>query len=98
MSQHLFPLTIPPLVAPHARLAEPSYELVPESIRSWWRRAPETTAVQQGTRKYSYGELGNAVPLLRSAMHGAGFNRGEVVAVAGPPSFGLVDGMSVSLF
>jgi amino acid adenylation domain-containing protein/FkbM family methyltransferase len=78
---------------PREVLAEPSFEFVPEMIGGWVQRAPATSAVEQGGEVWTYGELGASATQLAQALLAEGLNRGEVVAVTGQRSFGLIAGM-----
>ena len=78
---------------PHAVLPPLPYPVVPEAISRVVRDAPGRPAIEQGSRIWTYGELGEAVEALARALHARGVARGSVVAVTGRSSFGLVAGM-----
>jgi amino acid adenylation domain-containing protein len=78
---------------PHATLPTPPYPVVTEAVSRVVRETPGRPAIEQGSRIWTYGELGEAVDALARALHARGVARGSVVAVTGPSSFGLVAGM-----
>jgi len=78
---------------PREVLSEPSFEFVPEMIGGWVQRTPSTPAIEQGGEVWTYGELSARATRLAQALVAEGLNRGEVVAVTGERSFGLIAGM-----
>ncbi|MDZ7967791.1 MAG: amino acid adenylation domain-containing protein [Nostoc sp. DedSLP03] len=87
------------LVTPQARfllpdpttaIPQPEYELVTTTFTSWVNSAPELSAVRQGSRTWNYGELGNKSQALAKVLLSHGIQRGDVVAVYGTSSFGLI--------
>ncbi|MHC5821500.1 MAG: non-ribosomal peptide synthetase, partial [Nostoc sp.] len=87
------------LVTPQARLLlpdpttaipEPEYQLVTTTFTSWVNGTPELSAVRQGSRTWNYGELGKSSQALARMMLSHGIKRGDVVAVYGTSSFGLI--------
>ena len=87
------------LVTPQARsllpdprtvLPEPEYELVTTKFTSWVNSTPEQSAVCQESRSWNYGELGKIAQALAQVMLNHGVERGDVVAVYGTSSFGLI--------
>lgn len=78
---------------PREVLDEPSFEFVPEMIGGWVQRAPATSAVEHDQEVWTYGELGASATELAQALVAGGLNGGEVVAVTGQRSFGLIAGM-----
>jgi amino acid adenylation domain-containing protein len=85
------------LPEPRAFIPEPPYEPVTRLFASWAEHAPQLPAVSQGERTYTYGELGEAVRALAESLRSRGIERGEVVAITGPRSFGLTSGMMAAL-
>ena len=78
---------------PRAALAEPAYPFVVHAIGRVAAETPSRTAIHQGTRSWTYGELMAAVDSLGRRLEVGGPLRGRVVAVSGPSSFGLVTAM-----
>ncbi|MFN6531145.1 non-ribosomal peptide synthetase [Nostoc sp. ChiSLP03a] len=87
------------LVTPQARfllpdpttaIPQPEYELVTTTFTSWVNSTPELSAVRQGSRIWNYGELGKSSQALARVMLSHGIQRGDVVAVYGTSSFGLI--------
>ncbi|RCJ26208.1 non-ribosomal peptide synthetase [Nostoc minutum NIES-26] len=87
------------LVTPQARfllpdpttaIPQPEYELVTTTFTSWVNNTPELSAVRQGARTWNYGELGKSSQALARVMLSHGIQRGDVVAVYGTSSFGLI--------
>ncbi|MHC4593074.1 MAG: non-ribosomal peptide synthetase, partial [Planctomycetota bacterium] len=78
---------------PHAPLAEPPQESVTSTFASWVRRAPDQAAVRQGSQSWTYRELAERAQNLATALRTHGLQQGDVVAVHGPRSFGLVASM-----
>ena len=90
------------LVTPRARLLlpdpttaipQPEYELVTTTFTSWVNSTPERSAVHQGSRTWNYGELGKSSQALARVMLSHGIKRGDVVALYGTSSFGLIASM-----
>ncbi|MBP5971596.1 amino acid adenylation domain-containing protein [Brasilonema sp. CT11] len=80
------------LLLPHPTTAipEPEYELVTTTFTSWVNTTPERSAVRQASRTWNYGELGKSAQALARAILSHGIKRGDVVAVYGTSSFGLI--------
>jgi len=89
----LTPRSRPLIPDPHTALPLPAYPVVTEAVSRVAREGPGRPAIEQGSRTWTYGELGEAVDALARALHARGVVRGSVVAVTGPSSFGLVAGM-----
>ncbi len=78
---------------PTAPLAEPTYESVTTMFTSWVERSPDQPAIRQGGQSWTYKELADTVHTLAHTLFAKGFQRGDVVAVCGPRSFGLIAGI-----
>ena len=78
---------------PREALAQPSFKPVPEMIGDWVRRTPMASAIEQGEEIWTYGELGAKATELAQALVAGRLNGGEVVAVTGELSFGLIASM-----
>ncbi|WP_190945051.1 non-ribosomal peptide synthetase [Nostoc flagelliforme] len=75
---------------PTTAIPEPEYELVTTTFISWVNSNPELSAVRQGSRSWNYGGLGKTSQALARVMLSHGITKGDVVAVYGTPSFGLI--------
>ncbi|HEY0734368.1 MAG TPA: amino acid adenylation domain-containing protein, partial [Herpetosiphonaceae bacterium] len=82
---------------PTIELPEPRYELATTLFKSWADRLPEQPALRQDDRSLTYGELANRVEALARQLLARGLQRGDVVAVSGPRSFGLIASMVASM-
>ena len=71
-------------------LPEARQELVTGLFRSWASRTPDQPAVSHGKRTWSYGELARQAETVARVLRERGLKQGEVVAVYGPRSFGLI--------
>jgi amino acid adenylation domain-containing protein len=80
----------PLLPDPSAALDEPRQELVADLFAYWVGKAPAQPAVAQGGRAWTYGVLAERADALARALCAQGLGRGDVVAVHGERSFGLV--------
>ncbi len=78
---------------PAATLAEPPEDTVDRLVGAWAGRTPDAPAVSRDGRSWSYSELVEAAGGLAAGLAAQGLSRGEVVAVTGPPSFGLIASM-----
>ena len=74
-------------------LLEPRQELVTHIITNRAESAPEKKALKQGERSLTYRELEGCAPLLALALTAKGAKKGDVVAIYGSRSFGLIAGM-----
>ncbi|MEH2423097.1 MAG: amino acid adenylation domain-containing protein [Nostoc sp.] len=81
------------LPEPRAVLPEPRYELTTTMFTSWVNSTPEHSSLRQGFRTWNYGELGKSAQILAQVMLSHGVERGDVVAVFGTRSFGLIASM-----
>ncbi len=75
---------------PTTVLPEPESELVTTTFIFWVNSTPELSAVCQESRTWNYGELGRSAQALARVMLNYGVERGDVVAVYGTRSFGLI--------
>jgi amino acid adenylation domain-containing protein len=78
---------------PAAPLAEPTYESVTTMFTSWVEHTPDQPAIRQGSQSWTYKELADSVHTLAHVLFAKGFQKGDVVAVSGPRSFGLIASM-----
>jgi amino acid adenylation domain-containing protein len=78
------------LPAPGEPLAEPSQDLVASLFTQWAQRVPERMALSQGQHTWTYGALAARADELARTLVAHGIARGDVVAVTGERSFGLI--------
>ncbi|MFE1744077.1 amino acid adenylation domain-containing protein [Coleofasciculus sp. H7-2] len=83
----LLPLGFP---NPAAVLGHPEYKLVTNRFANWVEQTPEHPAIAQGDRNWSYRELSQIAHSLTQILLSQGVKKGEVVAVYGIRSFGLI--------
>jgi amino acid adenylation domain-containing protein len=85
-SQHLLP-------DPGIALAEPHQELVMNMFARWVERTPEKEAVSQGEHSWTYAELAERADMLAQELIARGVEKGDVIALCGSRSFGLIAGI-----
>jgi amino acid adenylation domain-containing protein len=78
---------------PTADLPGSPVESLAEMFLHWVTSTPDATAVRKGTRAWSYQELGERALALATALHLHGVEPGDVVALVGSRSFGLIVGI-----
>ncbi|HET8846339.1 MAG TPA: amino acid adenylation domain-containing protein, partial [Ktedonobacteraceae bacterium] len=78
------------LPSPAEALPVPDYELITNMIASWATRTPTSPAICQAGQQWSYHELLEQSELIAQALVALGVGRGDVVAVSGRRSFGLI--------
>ena len=78
---------------PTALLEEPRHEPVTSLFFQWAERSPEHIAVRQGTRTWTYDRLAENTRALARTLVRKGLQPGDIVAVEGSKSFGVVVGM-----
>lgn len=78
---------------PKAKLDKPFYPSVPEMFRRVTLQNPKQEAINHRGEKKTYGELAEAVHSIASSLHAGGLNQGEVVAIFGRRSIGLIASM-----
>jgi amino acid adenylation domain-containing protein len=86
----LSPAARPLLPDPSAAMVEPPCEPITTTFFSQAARDASATAVCQGARTWTYGDLAGAVSALEGTLRAHGHREGDVVAVTGTPSFGIV--------
>jgi amino acid adenylation domain-containing protein len=75
---------------PKEVISEPRQELVSNMLFSWVRQTPEKTALTIGRHTWCYSELGECVENLAKELVSMEVKKGEVVAITGQKSFGLI--------
>ncbi|PYS20338.1 MAG: hypothetical protein DMF72_21450 [Acidobacteria bacterium] len=78
---------------PTADLSEPQYRPVTEMFLDQADRAPASAAMQQGDHIWTYAELSEKAKAISGILLSSKLNAGDVVAVIGPRSFGLIASM-----
>ncbi|MCK5522105.1 MAG: amino acid adenylation domain-containing protein [Thiomargarita sp.] len=78
------------LPEPSAILPEPTYKTVTDLFASWANQTPAQLAVCQGEHSWTYKELAESAHSLAQVLLAQGIKRGEVVAVFGQRSFGMI--------
>ena len=74
-------------------IEERSQQSVMAQVLTWARIAPERVAVSAGGKHWTYAELTDRAMLLATTLREMGIRRGDVVAIMGPRSFGLIGSM-----
>ena len=87
------PKSRPVLPDPGAVLPEPHRAPITQTFLSWAERAPQQPAVSQAKRVWSYDELRTQAATIARELLAGGLGPGEVVAVTGSKSFGLIAGL-----
>ena len=82
---------------PGDALPEPEYELVTTLFATWADRAPRQLAVCQDSRTWTYQELAESAYVLARFLLAQGLESGDVVAILGQQSFGLIVSMMAAL-
>ena len=74
-------------------LDAPTQPSVVAQVLAWANAAPERIAVRKAGKQWTYADLTDRATSLAAVLQGMGVGRGDVVAIVGPPSFGLVGAM-----
>ncbi|MCB8977443.1 MAG: amino acid adenylation domain-containing protein [Ardenticatenaceae bacterium] len=78
---------------PRHALSQPVYAPVTEMFRVRVQQQPDATALEQQGQQWSYQSLYNQAQTMAHHLNEQGIGQGDVVAVSGRRSFGLVAGM-----
>ena len=78
---------------PRHPLSQPVYAPVTEMFRTRMQQQPEATAVEHQGQQWSYQDLYNQAQTMAQQLKEQGIEKGDVVAVSGRRSFGLLAGM-----
>jgi amino acid adenylation domain-containing protein len=78
---------------PQIEMPEPWHEPITTHFASWMGRTAEQTAVCEGEYSWTYTELAKAAHALAHALVVHGVEKGNIVAVTGGRSFGLIASM-----
>ena len=74
-------------------LAEPEHQPITKIFFAKAKEIPAALAICKGHESWSYQELARQAEAIAHSLLGDGLRKGEVVAVAGLPSFGLIASM-----
>lgn len=88
------PRSLALLPDPTVKLDEPTHPTVPRSIIEWVERAPERPALSQGGATLTYADFGERMLAVAGRLRAAGLRPGDVVAVAGARTPGVVVSMA----
>jgi amino acid adenylation domain-containing protein len=78
---------------PGAELPVPEYPLITQQFATQARQVPKQEAIRQGNQTWSYRELHRSAYILAGVLQRAGVGKGDVVAVCGERSFGVIASM-----
>jgi amino acid adenylation domain-containing protein len=78
---------------PTVALSHPYYEPITQTISAIANERPDHPAIRKCAESWSYRELSDQSDQIAQTLLSGGLKKGEVVAVSGPPSFGLVVGL-----
>ncbi len=78
---------------PEASIPEPETGVVADDVLGWSVRKPSEPAVSQGGRVWSYRDLADRSRAIAEGLRAQGLSAGDVVALGGERSFGLIVGM-----
>ena len=81
------------LPEPRAVLPEPEYQLVAKMFADWVQKNPAQPAISQGDQIWNYGKLNNKAEALAQVLLNHGIQCGDVVALLGTRSLGLIASM-----
>ena len=93
----LTPSTARMLPDPGAELVSPNVELVADAFTSRVRQSPDNVAVTQGDRSWTYKTLFDRTQSIAGHLHSLNLAPGDVVAVTGQRSFGLISAITAVL-
>ena len=74
-------------------LQEPEYDFVVKMIADWAAQTPSSQAITQGRRAWTYSDLDGDSRALAQHLMSVGVRRGDVVAIVGLRSYGLIASM-----
>jgi len=92
------PRSAPFLPDPGAVLPEPDYPSVTSMFLSHVDRSPNHPAVLQNGEGWTYKQLSESVYHLTFVLKSRGIEKGDVIAVTGPKSFGTIAAVTAVLF
>ena len=78
---------------PYLPLPEPQLEPVTTLFTKWATQTPDRSAICQGDSTWSYHQLSQSSQILAQMLVDRGIKQGDVVAITGERSFGLIAGI-----
>jgi len=78
---------------PHIFLPTPHYEPITNLFTAWVNQTPNQPAIACGSNTWSYSQLSQSAQAIGQILVTHGIKQGEVVAVSGDRSFGLIASM-----
>ena len=78
---------------PHHCLDSPNFEAVPTCLRAWALQAPDQVAIRHGSLTLRYADLLSRGETCARALRQQGLRDGDVIAIRGPRSIGLITAM-----
>jgi len=75
---------------PSVTLSEPEYESVTSMFATWSKQTPEQVAICHETDAWNYVDLWQIAHTLAQILLAERIERGDVIAVSGASSFGLI--------
>ena len=75
---------------PSTPLSEPTYELATNRFETWVTQTPDHIAISQEDRSWTYRQLSKATSEIAQHLLQVDIHKGDVVAIYGPRSFGLI--------
>jgi non-ribosomal peptide synthetase component F len=78
---------------PRRPIPEPNQKPITLLFEDCAAKAPANSAVSQGSKSWTYGQLAESARALGAILLYQGVNRGDVVAVQGSPSYGLISSL-----
>ncbi len=93
----VMPESLSLLPDPKEVISEPRQDLVSNMFFSWVRQTPKKTALTIDRHTWCYSELGECVENLAKVLVSMEVKRGDVVAIMGQKSFGLIVSISATM-
>ncbi|MFC1718242.1 condensation domain-containing protein [Candidatus Poribacteria bacterium] len=78
---------------PRIAIHEPEHEPITNIFTAWAERTPQHPAICQGDQTWTYGQLAESSHFLARSLLLHGIKPGDVIAISGERSFGLIAGM-----
>ena len=75
---------------PNIPIDQPEYEPVTNLFAAWTKTIPDQSAICQNGRMWTYQELSQSADTITQVLLSCGVQRGDVVALYGKKSFGLI--------
>lgn len=91
------PLMPPNFPDPSIKIEEPNYPLLTQQFEDWVKKTPEKIAICQSKNQWTYQKLFERSLELAKILLASDLKQGEVVAVYGQKTFGLIVSMMAVL-